>query len=198
MSEIAAGAATRRYAPAAIVLHWIIAVLILSQIGLGWYMANLPDDSPAQDGFEARVHIPLGLTILVLSVARLVVRLANPPPPINPRLAGWEKALAGFSHVAFNGLILALPLAGWALKSFGPGPISFWGLFNWPHLPVFGALSRAVGMPLYGALETAHGSIMVWTLLALLALHVAGALKHQFDGAPVLWRMLPFLKKPAV
>ena len=45
-------------------------------------------------------------------------------------------------------------------------------------------------------IEGIHGSPLVWSMIALIVLHVAGALKHQFDGHPVLWRMAPWMKRP--
>ena len=183
--------ADRRYAPLAMGLHWAIAVLILVQLGLGWYMNEvLPDHTPIQAQVEG-VHISLGLTILLLVLARIVVRLTHPAPPLPTGMPRWERILAHGSHLLFYGLMLALPLTGWALVSLGAHPISFWGL-PWPHLPgvglVFGSpASRATRH----ALSHVHVYILIWIVLLNLALHVAGALKHQFDGRPVLWRMTP-------
>jgi cytochrome b561 len=178
------------YGPAARTLHWSIALLIVVQLGLGWYMNEvMPDHTPAQASVES-VHISLGLTILLLVLARIVVRLVSPPPPPPPGLARWERWLAGGSHLLFYLLMLALPLTGWALVSMGTRPISFWGL-PWPHLP---GIAQMFGSPVPRAtrhdVSHIHVFILIWIVLLNLALHVAGALKHQFDGHPVLWRML--------
>lgn len=186
----AARPADQRYGTVAMVLHWTIAALILVQIGLGWYMNELlPDHSAAQDRITS-LHISIGLTTLLLVLVRIGWRLINPPPPMPLDLAGWERALAGATHVLFYVLILALPLTGWAMVSLGKGGISFWGL-PWPHLPGMGHLAGANPRALRKLLQRTHTNILIWIVLANLALHVAGALKHQFDGHPVLWRMLP-------
>ncbi|MGA0600124.1 cytochrome b [Caulobacter sp. KR2-114] len=179
----------RPYGIAARVLHWTIALLIVVQIGLGWYMNEvLPDHTPAQEGVES-IHISLGLTILLLVLARIAVRLFNPPPPPPPGLARWERLLAGAAHLLFYALMLALPLTGWALVSMGARPISFWGL-PWPHLPgVAQMFGSPVPRPVRHEVSHIHVYILIWVILLNLALHVAGALKHQFDGHPVLWRM---------
>ena len=185
-----------RYATIAMALHWTIAALILIQIGLGWYMNEvLPDHSPAQARIET-LHISIGLTTLLLIVARIVVRLVVPPPPLPVGLQGWEKALAGASHALFYLLMILLPLSGWAMVSMHKGPIGFWGL-PWPHLPGVGFLATPDHKAWRGALHQAHTTVFIDIILANLALHVAGALKHQFDGQPVLWRMVPFLRRPA-
>ncbi len=184
-----------RYNSAAVVLHWTIAVLILVQIGLGWIMNEwLPDHSPRQ-AFVEGVHISLGLTILLLVLVRIGLRLVRPPPPPPLGMPAWERALAAASHLLFYILMLVMPLTGWALVSLNAHPISFWGL-PWPHLPGVGAL---LGSPAPKAvrhqLSHIHVYILIWIVLLNLALHVAGALKHQFDGRPVLWRMTG-MKRP--
>jgi cytochrome b561 len=185
----------RRYGAVSLALHWTIALLILVQIGLGWYMNEvLPDHSPAQAGILT-AHISLGLTILLLVLVRIGVRLTHPAPPLPAAIPQWERLLARGSHVLFYLLMLAMPLTGWALVSLGPRPIKFWGA-PWPHLPGVGLL---LGSPpprsVREELAHIHVYILIWIVLINLALHVAGALKHQFDGHPVLWRMTS-LKPP--
>jgi cytochrome b561 len=188
-ASVRSSEATARYGVMAILMHWLIAALIVAQIGLGWWMNEiLPDHSPSQAAVES-IHISLGLTILVLVVARIALRLANPPPPLPANLPSWERTLAALSHVLFYLLMLALPLTGWALVSLGDRPIHIWGV-PWPHLP---GLTAVFGSPAPRAvrheLAHIHVYILIWIVLLNLALHVAGALKHQFDGKPVLWRM---------
>ena len=127
-----------------------------------------------------------------------VVAISQFRPGVVPAaMAGWEKALAHIAHFVFYLLMLGLPLSGWALASMGKRPIPFWGLFDVPHLPVAGLINPAQGRAVHHAVETFHGSILVWGGIALVVLHVAGALKHQFDRTPILWRMVPFLRPPA-
>ena len=184
----------RRYNLLAIVLHWTIAGLILIQIGIGWYMNEvLPDHTPAQDQAQ-NIHVSLGLTILLLVLARIATRLAAPPPPERPGLPGWELLLINVTHSLFYVLMLVLPLTGWMLVSLETDPISLWGLIPWPHLPGLGAFAHH--RPWRHALKSVHTYWLIWLVFANLALHVAGALKHQFDGHPVLWRMWPGTRPP--
>jgi cytochrome b561 len=195
MTKAAITAQPRPYSTAAITLHWIIAALIITQIAIGWRMGALHEAKRPHEDIE-HLHISVGLTILLFSLARLAVRLTSRSAPM-PAMAAWERTLATVTHVLFYVLIIGIPLGGWALVSFrADEPISFWGLFTWPQLPWFGTLTREQGRPLHGLIEQWHGSILIWTTIVLLGLHVLGALKHQFDGHPVLYRMLPFLPKP--
>jgi cytochrome b561 len=187
---------SRSYAAAAIILHWIIAALILIQLGTGWYMNELlPDHSPAQDRMQD-IHVSIGLTILLLVLVRIAVRLANPPPPLSRDLAAWERILAHLAHAVFYVLLLALPLTGWALVSIRHEDIPFWGLPA-PALPGLADLGMPERKAIGHQLKHIHIYILIWIVVINLALHVAGALKHQFDGHPVLWRMAPWLKPRA-
>ncbi len=173
-----------RYNVTAATLHWLIAALIVFQVGFAWWvLGRAPDHSPAM-ARALGVHMSIGITILLLSLARLAVRVATPPPPLPAGLEPWDRFAAQASHVLFYALIIVLPLTGWALASLRPRPILYWGLFAWPHLP-------GAGKMIGHTLAQTHKVILVWTTLALLALHVAGAIKNQFGPAPVFWRMLP-------
>jgi cytochrome b561 len=179
----------RRYNRVAMVLHWIIAALIVLQACLGWYMNEiLGDHSPARPPVVG-LHISVGLTILMLVIVRIGWRLTNPPPPLPAGLAPWERILSGTVHTLFYILMLALPLTGWAVVSAGKHPLLFWGV-PWPKIPGLTGLSRDQ----HHLLSHTHVFILMWILVISWFLHVGGALKHQFDGNPVLWRMIPFLK----
>jgi cytochrome b561 len=178
-----------RYSLVSIVLHWSIAVLIVWNILLGWNMGDLP---PEQRFGAYQTHKSIGLTVLTLSLLRLGWRLANPAPPLPSHMKGWERLFARGTHVLFYVLMIGVPLGGWALVSSSPLnlPTSFWGLFDWPHLPL--PKSKALS----DQIESAHG-LGAWIIVITLGLHVAGALKHQFlDRDTVLWRMLPIFPKP--
>jgi cytochrome b561 len=186
----------RRYDRASIILHWTIAALILIQIGLGWTMNEvMPDHSPAQAAILP-VHISVGLTILLLVLVRIGFRLTHRAPALPPGIALWERLLARASQLVFYVLMLAMPLTGWALVSLGGKPIKFWGL-PWPILPAMGVLfGSPAPRPVRHELSHIHVYILIWIVLINLALHVAGALKHQFDGSPVLWKMT-WARRPA-
>ena len=189
--------ANRRYGSVAIFLHWTIAALIVLQLCLGWYMNEVaPDHSPAQAAVLP-IHVSVGLTILLLVLVRIGIRVAHPAPPLPAGMPLWERVLARASHVLFYLLLLALPLTGWALVSLGNHPIHFWGL-PWPHLPGVGQLlGSPAPRPVRHELSHIHVYILIWIVLINLALHVAGALKHQFDGRPVLWRMTGLRAPPS-
>src|SRR3569833_4226594 len=141
----------KRYGAISMVLHWAIAILIIVQICLGWYMNHvLPDHSPAQDRVQD-IHVTIGLTTLILVLVRIGVRVTHPWLPLPATIAPWERTLARASHWLFYVLMLALPLTGWAFVSLKHDDIPFYGL-QWPAMPGLDHLTRpearAIGRPL--------------------------------------------------
>ena len=177
-----------RYPLAAIILHWTIALALVVQVFLGWWMNEwVPDHSPQQDQLQW-IHVSLGITILLLVLIRIAIRIITPPPPVPADIAPWERVLINITHSLFYVLLLLLPLTGWALISISKDAPSLWGI-PWPRMPGLGFLAHS--KPERHALKSIHTYWLIWLLLINLALHVAGALRHQLDGHPVLWRMLP-------
>jgi cytochrome b561 len=197
----------RRYTAVAIVLHWAIAIGILAMIPFGWWMSDLihAPDTRAHGVAAFQLHKSIGLSILMLSLARLGWRLMHPPPPLPAGMAQWERLAATATHWGFYVLMIALPLSGWAYVSTGFDqagrplvvPTLWFGLFEVPHLPIAGADEAVRRAASQGAMS-AH-SAMAWGAIGLAVLHVGAALKHQFfnkDG--VLGRMVPGLPGQAV
>ena len=169
-----------RYSSVAIVLHWLIAAALIFNICLGLYCANIPDSDPNHFVF-VQIHKSVGLSVLVLSVLRLIWRLSHPAPPL-PAWMPWSlRALARTTHVLLYVLIIGIPLSGWAYVSASPLglPTRYFGLFTWPNLPFFDQLTRAQKNPLHHEVHSVH-TALAYAAIALITIHVAGALFHQF------------------
>lgn len=192
----AAPAATplqQRYTAVAIALHWAIALMIVGLIGVGWYMENLLGDAPAERAQYqtiVQLHKSFGITVLLLSVARIAWRIMNRPPK-EPPMPGWQAMASRSVHVLFYILIMAMPLSGWIMASAsGAFETRYFGTVD-IRLPVIPTLDAETREGLESAAGSAH-SLMAWTIVGLLVLHVAGALKHQFvDRDGLMARMAP-------
>jgi cytochrome b561 len=175
-----------RYSIVSLLFHWGIAALVLTQILL--VAAGDATEGPIAGQFVG-THKAVGLSILVLTLARIGWRLANPWIALPDHLPGWEKLAARATHILFYVLLLALPLTGWAASSAGGREISWFGLFNWPLLPL--EQSRDLSRSLMGLHRLA-----VKLLYVLMALHILAALKHQFINRDnVLHRMIPLIPR---
>ena len=181
-----------RYGGVAITLHWLIAAAIALNLCLGLYVAKiLTDQDPSRQGL-LQFHKSVGLTVLVLSLLRLGWRVVNPIPPLPDTLTASLKVVARATHYLLYFLMIAIPLTGWALVSSSPLGLatSYFGLFHWPHIPFLADLTRAQKKPLHREFFDLH-MYLAFSAIALLALHVAGAIYHQRRGDDVLRRMLP-------
>jgi cytochrome b561 len=174
---------TRRWGAVAQLLHWLIVALIIVQVTLA-AMANELPPGMKKLALLAR-HKSFGITILMLAILRLAWRWFNPTPELPPTLKSWEQTVARVTHFLLYALLFALPLSGWTMSSARGFPVSWFGVFQLPDLV-------PKNRPLYDALVATHEAL-AWTLGAVVALHVAAALKHHFMlRDDVLRRMLPF------
>jgi cytochrome b561 len=199
-----------RYTTVAIILHWLIAFCILWMIWIGlWMTGAINSTDPAEkaaayQGYQ--FHKSLGLTILALSLVRLVWRLTHKTPPLAEHMPAWEKFAARAAHVLFYVIMIGIPLTGWVYVSTGWSfeydrafsiPTVWFGLFTVPHLPGFAEAADETKKAAAGASMEVH-ELLAYFTLALAALHIAAALKHHlFDRDDTLAHMLPFLRRKA-
>lgn len=180
-----------RYTRTAMVLHWLVAVLIIANVIVGLAADSLPETwiRSAVD-----THKSIGMTVLGLAVLRLLWRFAHRPPAMPDSYSPLERLGAHAAHIALYVLIFALPVTGWIHDSAWKGapthPFLLWGVI--PHIRI-GAI-EALAPDTKEQIHAVFFGFHVWfsyALYALLALHVLGALKHQFwDREPELQRIL--------
>ena len=179
-----------RYTPVGIAFHWVMALLILFQLGWGWHASNL---APGGDKLAAyEIHSGTGLLILLLACGRLVWRLIIPGPINDADTQGWQTQVAKAIHYAFYVAFFGLPLSGWAMWSSiaEPGPLHVAGIIPWPPLPLE-QLPLTLRWQIMDVATTLHLAA-VGMLVIIVPLHVLAALKHHFwDRHDVLSGMLP-------
>ncbi len=193
---------SNQYTKTAKLLHWLIALGVFGMFALGWFMADIPKEAPKQTVFDLfdlgifhwtmpeemsprsfyfNVHKSFGVTIFVLIIIRILWRLTHTPPALLASYKAWEGKLADGSHRLLYVLMIILPLSGvitavnskYGIKWFGIDFIK--GLDNNDMREIF---------------KEAH-EIIGWVLVAILILHILGALKHKFiDKDDTLKRML--------
>lgn len=182
-----------RYSALAILLHWTIAALILTNLYLGLTYVNAHGLAKFN---LLQLHKSVGFTVLAFSLVRLVWRLVHRPLLYPDGMASWEKLAASATHWGFYVVMIGLPLTGWVIVSASPTniPTLLYKTLPFPHLGFVHALPMATRRMLEGQVSQVH-EVLAWGTMGLLALHVGAALKHQFwnkDG--VLYRMAPFLR----
>ena len=170
-----------RYSSIAIILHWTVALLILVQFSLGWYMVDLPKGTERSDLFA--LHKSIGLSILLLASVRLVWRLTHNLPPLPTTMPRWQRELALHTHIMLYLLLFLQPLSGYLSSSFSGYKTSFFGI----PLPHWGWKDLVLN-----ELFTALHVVSSITLLLLIIAHTLGALLHALTPEDhVFRRMLP-------
>jgi cytochrome b561 len=172
--------ANNRYTRTAIALHWLIAVLVILQFAWGWWMQEIPKQpvGPRVDAFN--LHKSVGMTILALMVLRVLWRFGHRPPPLPP-MPSWQAQAARITHVALYALLVIQPLSGYLGSEFSGYPVKYYGM----TLPSWAGTDAV----LKEALSGVH-LVTSWTIVVVVGLHVAGALKHALvDRDGLLSRM---------
>lgn len=189
----------KRYGTVAMALHWLIAVAIIGMIAYGYYLSTLPITDPRL--FQlVQIHKSIGLTILALSLLRVAWRLVNPVPPLPDTISKPIKILARATHIILYGLIVAIPLAGWAMVSASPLgiPTKWFELFEWPHIVPLARLPFDQKPEAEEVFHAIH-SWLAYGAAVLLLVHAGAALFHHYVlKDDTLRRMLPgtTLKEP--
>ncbi|MFO1123449.1 MAG: cytochrome b [Hyphomicrobiales bacterium] len=178
--------AQARYSMGAIILHWVTAILVIFMIVFGEDLIKGAEHDPAGETYLASIHVSIGVSILVLTLLRLLWRAMHPAPPYPDTMKPWELMLAKFTHLLFYILLLGVPLTGWLAFSEwireepAMTAVSVFGLFSLPIGPAIGKVAKEIH-------EVGSNAMMI-----LVILHVLAALKHQFlDGDGILRRMSP-------
>ena len=156
-------------------------LLIAGSFGVGLWMAGLP---VGPQRFKAvPLHKVIGVTILALVLVRLLWRWTHPAPPLPASMPAWERRAAHASHWALYVLMVVVPVSGFLMSSALGFPTIVLGV----RLPDLLERNRELG----DTLKAVHFYLNK-TLLAVIALHFAAAMKHHFfDRDDVLRRMLP-------
>lgn len=171
-----------RYSTAMIALHWATLLVIVGAYACIELREFYPRGSEMREGLKAW-HFQLGLTVLLLTVARIGLRLRTRVPPVTPPLKSPQKLAAIGVHLALYGFLLAMPLLGWALLDLEGKSVVWFGL-TLPDL-------LATGRGLAESLEEIHETLGK-VGYGLIALHAAAALFHHFiQRDNTLTRMLP-------
>ena len=179
-----------RYSPVGIAFHWIMAALILFQLGWGFWADWLMPGGDKVRAYE--VHSAVGLPILLLFFFRAAWRLLIDDPYNDADRLGWKTAVAHVTAYLFYLTFLTLPLSGWVMWSSvaPPGPLSLGGFVPWPQVPL-DSLSDPARYRILDLAEDVHVASVI-LLLVLIPAHAGAALKHHFwDHHDVLQGMLP-------
>lgn len=172
-----------RYGGIAILLHWLVAILIVVNVALAWSLDSFDHDSPIHDRILT-VHKSIGVTILLLAIARLAWRWMHPAPPLPASIPRWRRIAARIDQALLYAILFVMPVSGLIDTGAFSQPVHYFFLFDLPQV-------TGHNEPLGHAAFAVH-EVSALALYLLLFVHAAAALHHHYvlkDG--ILRRMLP-------
>ena len=171
-----------RYSKPAIALHWLMAVLLIAQVGMGWYMVDLPKKTPAV-AFWYGLHKSFGLTVFALLMVRIWWRSRHTPPEYEGHDSAVLARSARAAHFLLYACMFATPVCGYLSSAFGKHAVKFFGI----ALPQF-FHEDATLVTLFRQMHWAFS----WLMVVLIALHVAAVVYHvACSGKQFMRRMAP-------
>ena len=170
------------YAVISKVLHWLIALIVIAMLSLSFFLEDLPKAFSTQ---AYMIHKSFGLTILFLMFVRIISIIYCGRPSLPPTVSRLEKWLSRAVQYSFYGLLILMPLSGWVLSVAKNRIPYYFGLFPMP-IPGIGPNEL-----LSQWMDLSH-KVIAWLLIALIILHVAGALKHHLINRDNVLRRLWF------
>lgn len=173
----------QRYTKTAMLLHWLIALMIVSAFFLGVTMVDIPGFTPTKLKYFSW-HKWLGVTVLALAALRLLWRLSHTPPAPLVSIPPWQHRIAEGMHYLLYLLMFAAPISGYLYGSAAGVPVVYLKLVTLPSLIGPDPELKAI-------LKTVH-YVLVMTMAGAVVAHALAALKHHFiDRDITLKRMLP-------
>src|SRR5258705_12329747 len=175
----------RQFAAFSRLLHWTMAAMVLTMLGIGAAMVA----SLADYHVLVSIHRPLGIAILILVVVRFVNRQLTSLPPFPPTMSRAERLAASASELTMYGLMFVLPLVGWGMLSAARYPIVLYGSLHLPAILLHNVM-------LYAALRKGH-TILAYFFFMMFIAHFGAILFHTLivrDG--LFKRMAPWNIRP--
>ncbi len=180
-----------RYGAVAMTLHWVIALLVVLDFALAMSFRYFNPGDLLYFASAYRMHMSVGMVVLVLSMASVLWRLAHRYPPPPPEMGVFLRVAAKTVHLLLYIFILVVPFTGWLILSMRRSPAVLFGSLHWPNSDFLAGMSYAARKHYNDLLMPPH-TILSYAGMCLVALHVAAALHHHFiRHDDVLRRMLP-------
>ena len=174
-------------------LHWSIALGVFGMLAAGFYAGSLDTGTPT--GFNRfdvviDIHKSFGMLILMLMVLRVLWRLSERTPKLPSTVPAWERIAARVAHLLLYVGLFAMPISGFLMASAHGETVRFFGI-SLPHV------IELRGHWVHAAHSTHHA--VAFVLLAIVGLHILGALKnHVVDRNDVLRNMAGLTRKAAI
>lgn len=169
------------YSKPVVILHWLTLVLVVGVFGAIESRELFPKGTEMREFMKA-IHFSLGLTVLVVTVFRVIARFTTSTPPIYPPTGSLSRIFSGLMHVILYLLLLGMPIAGWLALSAAGKPIPFYGI----EMPALVSENKVLA----DAIKNAHKTVGKFAYFLIAAHALAGLYHHYIKRDNTLKRML--------
>ena len=154
-----------------VLLHWVLAIGLFYQLGLGLWMEDIPKDPPGVRAEWFNLHKSIGICLGFLVLWRLGWRVTHsvPAPPMGN--TDFQNKLSQWAHRALYVCMVVLPVSGFMGSSFSPYPVKFFGL----PLPKLWEPSPE-GKELFSEIH----EVSAFVMMIIIILHISAAVWHQW------------------
>jgi len=166
-------------------LHWSMAILIISMLLVGLSMV---ESLAVWQPVALDLHKSFGFLLLVMVIVRLINKYLTPRPRLPKKLPAYQVLAAKITHVALYAAMLLMPLSGWLMQSADGRTITVFNTFNLPHL-------IDANIKAYAFFREFHG-YMAWLLIIMIVMHVLAALYHGLIRQDRVLTSMLYSKKP--
>jgi cytochrome b561 len=170
-----------RYTKTAIILHWVIALGLIVNIGLALSIGYVGDENIR---FVINNHKSIGVTLLGFALMRIIWRMSHQPPAYPYQQPKLERLAANGTHLLLYALMLMIPLSGWmhdsAWKSASEISMYWFGIFEWPRIDAIMEIEPVFKEQLHDIFGGIH-TWLSYTLYSLVSLHIVAALMHHYS-----------------
>ena len=162
--------------------HWLVFLLVLATI-IAVGAADNFERGSSEKALLMMLHKSFGVTVLLATLLLVVAHIKHGRPPVIGR--GWQVKLSTVVHWGMIALLIGMPVFGLLMSQFGQRPVDIFGLFS---IPVFLEANKELARTIH----TLHAHVAAPVIVALILLHIGGALWHHFiDKDDTLKRMRP-------
>jgi len=168
-----------KYTLSARILHWLMAIIIISTIVIAFYMTAI-DKNNENRLFFYNLHKSLGIVVFLLAIVRLIVRLRNAPPPMPKDTSLLIFNLAKTIHSLMYLLIFLVPISGYLMSNYYGYPAKLFGI----SLPVVATINFDLAR-----FFTQMHEFFAFSLIFLIIIHIVATIRHQLK-TPIINRML--------
>lgn len=162
-------------------IHWLTALIVVGMLACGFIMTDLDSKIYPIKWSLYSWHEDIGIIVLLLTLLRLLLRNTTKTPPLPIEFSKLIKFGAHMMHYLFYVVLVAQPIFGYLMATFGGHKVLFFGI----PLPALVESNKEFA----GLAAEAH-EITALILIAMICLHLLVALKHRYlDKQDIIYRM---------